>query len=190
MLALFYIVLPLVAAASPRLTTRAIPDEAFTLYGYGEGLGGLPVYYDNGIAYIGEVSFVNSSQAAQVAFTEGTTSTTLVANPNNTAAGTNATWSNLTYFLPGTTNTDHQTGFASNVSASDVTTGFTFYGKTLLNKDTSGSLQSLWYAVQNTDDINYQLKWNSTGADEDGAISIVLRSVEPTKPTSSAPDRT
>jgi hypothetical protein len=41
-------------------------STAFQLYAYGEGIGGFPLFYDNGLAYVGEPALSNSTDAAVV----------------------------------------------------------------------------------------------------------------------------
>jgi hypothetical protein len=42
------------------------PSATFQLYAYGDGFGGLPLFYADGLAYIGDPSLANSSDAAVV----------------------------------------------------------------------------------------------------------------------------
>jgi hypothetical protein len=41
-------------------------DSTFQLYAYGDGCGGLPLYYADGLAYVGDSTLFNSSDAAVV----------------------------------------------------------------------------------------------------------------------------
>jgi hypothetical protein len=45
---------------------RDVASTAFQLYAYGEDIGGFPLFYDNGLAYVGEPALSNSTDAAVV----------------------------------------------------------------------------------------------------------------------------
>ncbi len=45
---------------------RDVTSTAFQLYAYGEDIGGFPLFYDNGLAYVGEPALSNSTDAAVV----------------------------------------------------------------------------------------------------------------------------
>jgi hypothetical protein len=42
------------------------PAATFQLYAYGDGFGGLPLFYADGFAYVGDPNTFNSSDAAVV----------------------------------------------------------------------------------------------------------------------------
>ena len=57
-LALLYAPLALAAVPAP-LVTRATLPETFNLYAYGEGIGGVPMFYQNGQSWVHERSLVD-----------------------------------------------------------------------------------------------------------------------------------
>ena len=101
------------------------------------------------------------------------------ANPNTTLTNSTATFSNATFFVPGSASTSHQVGFLTdNSTATDVvTTGFNFYGHTVIVADTTGAWQSLFYALPSSDDGVWSLNWNATSVS--GAIPVTLRDSAP-----------
>ncbi|KAF1930627.1 uncharacterized protein M421DRAFT_418921 [Didymella exigua CBS 183.55] len=162
---------------------RAVPSN-FALYGYGDGLGGFPLFYADGFAYIGEPAKSNSSDAATVAFSLGTDDV-WIGNPNNTQLtnSTAATWSNVTFYVPDTTATDKRIGFLSSNASTDgaVETGFFFYGSTAVLIGSDGTLESSWYALK-VGDRTHQLYWNDTSL---GQVPVILRSIAPSSPPQS-----
>lgn len=56
--------LPLVVLGARKRDVSA--SATFQLYAYGDGFGGLPLFYADGLAYIGDPSLANSSDAAVV----------------------------------------------------------------------------------------------------------------------------
>jgi hypothetical protein len=56
--------LPLAALGARKRAVSA--GSTFQLYAYGGGFGGLPLYYADGLAYVGDPTLSNSSDAAVV----------------------------------------------------------------------------------------------------------------------------
>ncbi|KAI1473145.1 uncharacterized protein F4812DRAFT_454961 [Daldinia caldariorum] len=168
-----------IAAGSPVLVERA-PTSAFGLFAYGDGIGGAPLFTTGDGAFIGTATHSNDSQAAQVEFIANSDNS-LVANPNTTAAN-DPTWSNLTFSVPNTTSSSHQVGFSNSTSDDNRSgSGFVFYGDFLLHKETSGDLQSMWYAVPSGQDNIWTLNWNYTDDDTDGKVLVTLKTTPPSK---------
>jgi hypothetical protein len=42
------------------------PSSSFQLYGYGDDCNGMPLFYANGLAYVGDLSLADSADAAVV----------------------------------------------------------------------------------------------------------------------------
>ncbi|KAJ4983146.1 hypothetical protein SVAN01_11371 [Stagonosporopsis vannaccii] len=178
-LAMLY-TLPLLALGAKK---RSIPSN-FSLYGYGEGFGGFPLFYADGYAYIGEAAQSNSSDAATVILSLGTgdKSDYWVGNPNTTLL-TNTTavsWSNVIFYVPDNTTSDKRVGFhaSGDSTASDIESGFYFYGSTAVLIGESGTLESNFYALQISEHV-HRLYWNDTSL---GQKPVILRSVAPSNP--------
>ncbi|KAK7754408.1 hypothetical protein SLS62_003701 [Diatrype stigma] len=171
---------PLALAGSSRVARSSMP-ETFSLYAYGKGIGGSPVFYHDNLAYLGDPRDLNGSMHDIVLFHND--DGTLVANENATASGDAEAWSNLTFYVPGPTSTAHQVGFTNTTGSSDIsTTDFTFYGGVILHKQDS-KLLTLWYASPTDTDGIYTLNWNDTGdSSTDGNIIVSLKAKAPTRP--------
>ncbi|KAF2018093.1 hypothetical protein BU24DRAFT_449625 [Aaosphaeria arxii CBS 175.79] len=157
---------------------RATP-ESFGLYAYGDGLGGIPLFYSGGFAYIGEPGKLNSTDAAVVQFSLGDDNS-WIGSPNVTIpAGSNVTWSNATFFVPADGASDTRVGFETGTTISDnvTATGFVFYGNNAMRTQ-DGQLVSLWSALQVSDRV-HALYWNDTSQ---GQQPVMLRSLPPSNP--------
>ncbi|KAK9419338.1 hypothetical protein SUNI508_01315 [Seiridium unicorne] len=178
--------LPLAARAAPQgeppQPGPGVPATGFELYAYGEGFGGLSVFNWNGLAYLGNASLANDTEAAQVLFERSSTSTTsMVGSPVVGPGQPPPSWSNVTYFLPSDTASSRQTGFVdSSVSTEDTTAGFVFYGNTAAWEDSTGALQTKWYATPYGSTNIWNLNWDSTNDDSDDKVLVTLRTVTPT----------
>ncbi|KAF2678338.1 hypothetical protein K458DRAFT_348843, partial [Lentithecium fluviatile CBS 122367] len=172
--------LPFLALGS-RFQRRADPST-FQLYAYGEGFGGLSVFYADGYAYLGDPNLSNSTDAATVTFTATSTNEWL-GSPNTTSV-TNSThsptWSNVTLFIPETGASDTRVGFLdSNSTTTDVlTSAFRFYGQTAMFFGDSGTFETLWTSLQLENGIR-ALYWNDTSS---GQTPLTLRSIAPSAP--------
>ncbi|KAI0481953.1 hypothetical protein GGR56DRAFT_162806 [Xylariaceae sp. FL0804] len=168
--------LPAVLAGAPALFKRA-PTGDFNLYAYGEDMGGLPLFYSKGLAYVGHVASANDSDAAAVSFVYGT-DTSLTGSPNATA--TSHTWSNVSLVVPSASSTSDAVVFAnSNTTSDGETTDYTFYGAFLMRRDSSGSMVSSWYAAPADVDGVWSLNWDSDDSETDGAVEIALKTTKP-----------
>ncbi|EHK20455.1 uncharacterized protein TRIVIDRAFT_68991 [Trichoderma virens Gv29-8] len=164
-------VLPLGASLFGFSSGANVPDS-FNLYAYGEGIGGYPIVYLNGIAYVGQQSQLNASTPV-ARFT--LSSNTLVANSNNTADTDG--FLNATFFVPGPDNSSPQAGFVNGTPpATAVSTGWTFYGQTLLLVGSSGQWDGLFSAEPTEQDGIFSLNWNQTS---DTAVQLSLRLTSP-----------
>ncbi|CAG8302384.1 unnamed protein product [Penicillium salamii] len=159
--------------------------ESFSLYAYGDNIGGLPLYYADGNAVIANHTPDNATDVGQVAFTPGS-SGPLVGNPANETdtsgkRSSSGSFTNQQLFVPSANSTDHQVGFTTSPSSEEVTTKFIWYGHFLLVETDDGEYTSLFYAKKNkTQEGAYSLQWNITDDDEDGEYySISMRSIAP-----------
>ncbi|CAO2658854.1 Nn.00g065770.m01.CDS01 [Neocucurbitaria sp. VM-36] len=168
---------PLLALAAQK---RATPTK-FSLYAYGEGIGGLQLFDANGYAYAGDLTQLNSSDAAPVIFTSETDDE-WTGSPNMTDLDSSAdpSWSNVTFFVPGSSSSNHRIGFldAVNSTTDVVTSGFMFYGSTAMNRR-NGALETLWSGLSVGNGV-YELYWNDTSS---GQVPITLRNIPPSYPS-------
>jgi hypothetical protein len=100
--------------------------STFELYAYSSSFGGLPLYYADGLAYVGDPRLSNSSDAAAVIceFPSAlpcrnarlTSSSTVSTSPTHHFIGNpitpkSRTWSNVTLFFPASDSSDKRVGF-------------------------------------------------------------------------------
>ena len=90
------------------------------------------------------------------------TDSTWIANPNGTT-NANATWSDQMLYIPSSSSSDHEMGFASTNASNRTTTGFIFYGQ--------------WIRENSEGEGIYSLLWNVS--DDATAIPVSLRSAKP-----------
>ncbi|KAI1340238.1 hypothetical protein F5Y15DRAFT_52177 [Xylariaceae sp. FL0016] len=172
--------LPLAVAASPSPVKRA-PSGSFTLYAYGDGIGGAPVFSDGETAYVGKQSSLNGSNVAQVTFTVGDNNS-LLASPNTTSGTTTPSWSNTTFYVPSTSSSAHTVGFTNSTPSDEMAaTDFIFYGQVVFHQNDDGDLEGEWYATTTQYDEVWTLKWNTSS--DDNSTSMVAVTLKATAPT-------
>ncbi|KAI1847861.1 hypothetical protein JX265_013903 [Neoarthrinium moseri] len=180
--------LPLAAQAVPTPDAPGVPSSSFQLYAYGEGFGGLSVFYWNGLAYLGDASLANDTEAAAVLCKSSSDSTSMVGIPVTTPGQATPSWSGVTYYIPSDTATTHQTGFVSGeATTEDLTTGFVFYGNTAAWATSSGKLQTKWFATPYENTNIWLLNWNPSTDSSDNKVQVTLRSVTPSTPPPNPP---
>lgn len=161
-------------AAKKLLTLASMPLMAlageFQLYAYGTGVSALTMFSANNLAYVGDVSKWNSSNAVDVVFTTGTDNT-FVANPEGNTTAVN--WSNLPLYVPSDSTSSTQAGFFTrNSSAADcIISSFALYDQTAM-LITSGSGQTLWRLKETSVDGVYSVHWTSDSTDDTIAVSL------------------
>ncbi|KAJ6092440.1 hypothetical protein N7467_004409 [Penicillium canescens] len=162
-------------------------SQTYSLYAYGEIIGGLPLYYADGNAVIANKTPDNATNVGQVAFTPGS-SGPLLGNPTNSTGSDsgNSTstppFSNQQMFVPSADSTNHQVGFTGNASSGEVTSKFVWYGHFLLVETDDGEYTSLFYAKKhNSQEGAYSLQWNITDDDDEDTeyYSVSMRSIAP-----------
>lgn len=169
-----------VTARPSNLQSRATASN-FSLFAYGSGadsaIGGYPIFYNNGFAFIANPAKVNYTES-YVLFTDGTDDTTQwLASPLTTS---NNTWAESLFYVPtpyGPTGF-YKSGVTNVTESSIITTGFTFYGTTAMIK-IDGSLYTEWYAMETGIDGLWSVGWNATGAGVTDAELLTVRRVNP-----------
>ncbi|KAJ5630644.1 uncharacterized protein N7484_010744 [Penicillium longicatenatum] len=163
--------------AAAQVESRSSPSESYSLYAYGEGVGGFALYYNEGNAVVGKKAPPN---ATEVTFSPSSSGNSMVGNPANTT-GTKRSFSDQELFVPSSDSTSHQIGFTGNSSGTDkeVTNKFVWYGHFLLVEDESGEYTSLFYAKKTDYEDLYSLQWNITDEDDGEFVSVSMRSIAP-----------
>ncbi|KAJ5670732.1 uncharacterized protein N7477_006095 [Penicillium maclennaniae] len=160
-------------ASASAFVSRSTPaaNEKFGLYAYGENVGGLSLFYANGLAYIGDPANSTSSTASSVSFKRSSdSSSTWIANPNSTTKA-EAGWSDELLYVPSSSSSNHQMGFTSSRRSNETTTGFIFYGQWVMVELESGDMSSSFYVRRESEGKGvYSLLWNVT--DEETAIPV------------------
>ncbi|KAJ5267744.1 hypothetical protein N7478_010552 [Penicillium angulare] len=178
-LGIFMTILCLGASASassdvPRSTDES--DEGFGLYAYGDSVGGLPLFYSEGKAFIGDPTNSTSSTASSVTFSADC-SKGWVGNPNGTTKA-KADWSDECLYIPSSSSSNHQMGFTSETLSNETTDAFFLYGQWVMVKSDNDDISSSFHIREVSEsEGTYSLLWNVT--DEDGAVPISLRSTKP-----------
>ncbi|KAI0188218.1 hypothetical protein EV127DRAFT_498267 [Xylaria flabelliformis] len=178
------LVLPAASAASPFIVKRA-PPASFGLFAYGTGVGGFPLFSDGDTAYIGDGSQLNNTNSAVVTFTVGTDNS-LIGSPNTTDSTATPSWSNITFYIPGSGSSSQSVGFTnSTVPNNSSSTGFVFYGQVVLHESDEVGLESGWYAVATGTDNVWSLVWNTTSEETgEDMVAVTLKTTPPTAPPS------
>ncbi|KAJ5596448.1 hypothetical protein N7450_002906 [Penicillium hetheringtonii] len=164
----------LVARDSPEV------NEKFGLYAYGDAVGGLSLFYAGGKAMIGDPSNSTSADAAPVAFTRASKSSSgsWIANPNVTTTNATYSWSDEMLYIPSSSASSKEMGFTSKKLSNETTTGFIFYGQWVMVENDSGDISSSFYIRSASEGEGvYSLLWDA--ANDDTAIPISLRSTKP-----------
>ncbi|KAI0149247.1 hypothetical protein BJ166DRAFT_59581 [Pestalotiopsis sp. NC0098] len=166
-----------------------VPNMGFELYAYGSDFGGLNVFNWNGLAFLGNASLANDTEAAEVQFMRSPSSTTTMTGNPVPGPGSSPSWSNVTYYIPADTTTSHQTGFleVDDITTDDLTTGFVFYGNTAAWEDSTGALQTKWYALPYGDTNLWTLNWDPSTESSSDKVQVTLRTVTPSRPPPNPP---
>lgn len=200
-IAMYSALLALLPLAVLGARKRDVASTPFQLYAYSEDIGGFPLFYADGLAYVGEPALSNSTDAAVVTCEFGILSygvpksiplTVIVTidvnkhfigNPNTTTATGKPTWSNAALFIPSSSSTDRRVGFLpSNNGTGNTTTqtlGFAFYGSTVMLYHEDGTVATSFYGMKAENGV-YELHWNDT----EGKVPLTLRSMAPSNEAS------
>ncbi|KPM35395.1 hypothetical protein AK830_g11181 [Neonectria ditissima] len=178
------LVAALAATTHAGVKPRASTDSPFQVYAYGENIGGMPLVSSGSTAYIGRYDYLNDTEAAPVIFTANENGTWTGA-PNTTDLGDSSdlpTWSDLEFSVPAASSSSHTVGLidpSTNSTSGLITSDFGFYGKFIYVTGSSGDMETLWYAKATDADGLYELRWNTTGDEDEGLILLTLKSTPP-----------
>ncbi|KLO82492.1 uncharacterized protein FFB20_04163 [Fusarium fujikuroi] len=164
--------------------TAASNNGPFSLYAYGTGVGGLPIFSSGDEIFVGNFSKVDDDEAAPILFTVGDDA--WYASPNTTgyAKGRDPSWSNLTFAVPGPSSSSHSVKLINSTTDTD---GYVFdlmtYG-TFVMVEENGQMTSLWYATPSEIDGVYVIGWNASDAGQsDDKVAITLKKTPPSNPS-------
>ncbi|PHH66300.1 hypothetical protein CDD81_7893 [Ophiocordyceps australis] len=169
------------------VAAAAAPYETFNLYAYGTGIGGLAVFAQGNMAYIGDEAYMkrlNGSDAALVKFTAARDSSVWNASSNQTAVA--APFSNATLFVPRQGSPSSQVGFSNNTAAdgSVSSDGFTFYGDVAMHVNSTGHWETHWCAEATDSKDVWSLHWDPRATSSSG--NRVLLELKATGPAANA----
>ncbi|TVY78420.1 hypothetical protein LSUE1_G003710 [Lachnellula suecica] len=156
-----------------------------TLFGYGSGTNGAPVFYADGLAYIGQTGFSTSNGTqTNITFTADTTSTT-TAWPIAANSSTVTFNETLNFYIIPTNGSFAQAGFSTdaNLPSGAVNTGFTWFGTAVAYAQSDSNYELMFWAANTTEDGIYGLYWNQAGTPLDGAFPVTLKVSPPTETT-------
>ncbi|KAM5349263.1 hypothetical protein ACJ41O_005770 [Fusarium nematophilum] len=175
------------AVALSSFATWAYAADSFSLFAYGNGIGGLPMFSTGGDVFVGNFSSVGNPEAAPVLFTTG--DSTWSGSPNTTgyASDQSPTWSNLTFAVPGPSSSSHNVTLVNGTAdTSNLVTSFSLYGSFVF-VDEDGTLVSLWYGTPSGVDGVYSLGWNASSDDASSdKVLITLKRTPPSNPSNNA----
>ncbi|KAJ5946068.1 hypothetical protein N7454_002907 [Penicillium verhagenii] len=176
------------ACQSAPVTERQADGSSFGLYAYGENISGLPVFYADGLAQIGDAS-QSSGNARNVYFTANATdSYTWIAHVNNTlpTITTRALVANAQNFGPvadssttlllslsqtnSTSPTNPVAFVTSDDSAGNIVSTFTTYAYNVLLKQADAG----FFGKPNGDGT-YSLLWSTVR--DNGYIPLIIKTV-------------
>jgi hypothetical protein len=106
------------------------------------------------------------------------TATTLISNPNDTALASN--WSTPLLYINTKTSAFDPAGFVAESNTTYTTSGFMFFGRTLLwsGESADGSVGRSFWASPRGDGF-WNLLWNADNAASDSAVPVVLKRQPP-----------
>ncbi|KAL4861269.1 hypothetical protein BDV12DRAFT_208234 [Aspergillus spectabilis] len=185
MIWLFTILFALSTSAHPLETPEAPAiTDTFNLYAYGEGISGLPVFYADGKAEIGDPTLSTAEFAQPVYFTTSPTSIhTFLAHPNTTTTNV-AQFTSLVFTLPATDSTDGRVQFTNPATESGFTalvnsaSQFDVYGNYILIEAENAN----FYAIPSEEEGVWGLVWSDVEIQQ-GEVAVSLRTIAPATDT-------
>ncbi|TGO62005.1 hypothetical protein BCON_0023g00650 [Botryotinia convoluta] len=179
-------------AASAAVLQKRItsPTDSFHLYAYGTGIGGLPVYYSDGNAFIGNTVPANSKVNANITFTPTSSSEWIVTPSSSNVTLTNTTTSALVInpsssgltnvgFTGAVVGNSTTKGLSASTAGNGTTKGFIAFGNWAMWKNPSTEkIVSNFYATPVCDGV-WQLMWNAEEIDDGSSISVAVRKTAP-----------
>ncbi|CAI7651211.1 unnamed protein product [Penicillium manginii] len=151
------------AVSGKQIASRSSQSESYSLYAFGDNIGGFPMYYAD----------VTPGESGP-----------MIGNPTSNSTTVNGSsqraFQNQQFYVPSPDSSDHQVGFTQNATSNQVTSKFIWYGHFLLVENDSGEYTSLFYAKKTEQEDVFSLQWNITDEDDEGDyISISMRGLPP-----------
>ncbi|KAL4972379.1 hypothetical protein BDW66DRAFT_144424 [Aspergillus desertorum] len=147
-------------------------SDTFSLYAYGEGISGLPVFYADGKAQIGDPKLSSAKVTEEVYFTVSSASpNTWIAHPKKETAS----FTSVVLALPSGGSRAGDVVFkpeTSQLVESDTASVFSFYGNYVLINAAGAN----FYAEKTDVDGVWDLVWSDS---ESGYTAITLRTMAP-----------
>ncbi|KAL4998476.1 hypothetical protein BDV10DRAFT_201318 [Aspergillus recurvatus] len=147
-------------------------SETFSLYAYGEGISGLPVFYADGKAQVGDPKLSTAKVTEEVYFTVSPASpNTWIAHPKKEAAS----FGSVVLTLPSGGSAAGDVLFkpeTSQLVESDTASVFSVYGNYVLINTVGAN----FYAEKTDVDGVWDLVWSDSGS---GYVAIALRTIAP-----------
>ncbi|RYP66627.1 hypothetical protein DL771_007696 [Monosporascus sp. 5C6A] len=166
------------AVNAATIPSRADPEQSFGLYAYGEGIGGLPVFYNEGMAFVTDFTTANTTDMVPVSFTFS--DTTFTAQPNTTSNNSSSSpgFDVAVLSIPADDAPYRQVHFLVNdTSDGKITSGFGFFGAMVFLQGSDGSLQTQFYAESTDTEGIWALAWDD--ADAEGAVPVTIKDTPP-----------
>ncbi|KAI9645250.1 hypothetical protein NHQ30_005985 [Ciborinia camelliae] len=176
---------------------------SFHLYAYGGKIGGLPIYYSDGNAFIGHKAPSGSSVNTNITFAQSSSSEWIItptnrnitlSNSNSNSSSTTASSSNSStsspalFINPSSTSLTSVgfTGPATSTNASSYTTqGFISFGNWAMWKSPNTSkIASSFYAKPVAEGV-WQLMWNENEIEDGESVGVAVRMMAPSAGSSS-----
>ncbi|RDW79787.1 hypothetical protein BP6252_04425 [Coleophoma cylindrospora] len=181
-------VLALCGLVSAR-TVEKRTSRTVSLYAYGGATNGAPVFYDNGMAYIGwQPESSTDTTATNITFTVDSSDTTVpwtIAANRTGQSNTTSPFSGspMLYIVP-TSGAFEQAGFVTNSSSAPtgaVTTGFAWFGTSVAYAASETDYQLMFTAVETGTDNLWKLYWNVNGTRYANSTAVTLKSTPPSR---------
>ncbi|KAL4945501.1 hypothetical protein BDV06DRAFT_219192 [Aspergillus oleicola] len=155
-----------------------VTDDTFNIYAYGDGISGLPIFYADGVARLGDAALSNAEDAQPVYFTVSSSSpSTWIAHPNRTNENfANAPFDDLVFTLPPADASGENVSFqepTTSLLSTEEATSFDIYGNYVL---LSGEQTGNFYAVTTDTQGIYGLVWSAVASQD---IPVTLRTIAP-----------
>ncbi|KAL4923142.1 uncharacterized protein BDV17DRAFT_277928 [Aspergillus undulatus] len=152
--------------------------DAFNIYAYGEGISGLPIFYADGAAQLGDPSLSTAEVVQDVYFTVSETSpNTWIAHPNRTVSGfAEAPFESVVFTLPPADASGENVSFeapSSSLLSTNEATAFDVYGNYVL---LSGGRTGNFYAVSTDTQGVWGLVWSAESSQD---VAVTLRTIAP-----------
>ncbi|ORY63849.1 uncharacterized protein BCR38DRAFT_474443 [Pseudomassariella vexata] len=172
------------ASAAPQ--NKRDVETNVTIYAWGTGLSGLPVFAGtDGIAYMAASPPANLSALTWDIDITGTAPWNVTMAENSTSSSVNTT-NSRSFFIVSSSDAYAPCGFVpknGSMPEGGQTAGFIKWGSDVMVKNGSTYTSQFW-AQSTSDEGIWSLMWNSDGSSQDNAIPVLLKTTAPVDTTS------